>query len=97
MRKLILLVVASLFAGQAPQPPADLVLTNGKVLTVNSQDSIAQAIAISGGKIVAVGTNDQIRARTGPSTRVIDLRGRTATPELIDSHVHFQEVDTLFT
>src|SRR3954469_16685207 len=97
MRKLILLVLASLFAGQAPQVPAELVLTNGKILTVDSRDSVAQSVAISGGRIVAVGTNEQIRARIGTATRVIDLHGHTATPGLIDSHVHFQEVDTLFT
>src|SRR5438105_2699089 len=81
---------------QAPSA-ADIVLNNGKVITVDARDSIAQAVAIAGGKIVAVGTNDQVRTRVGPRTQVIDLRGRTATPGLIDSHVHFQEVDALYT
>ena len=53
-------------------------------------------MAIAGGKILAVGTNDEIKARIGPRTQVIDLRGRTATPGLIDTHVHFSEADALF-
>src|SRR5712691_12839969 len=70
---------------QAPQGQpavADLVLTNGKIITVDATDSVAQAIAIAAGRIVAVGPNDEIRSRIGPSTRVIDLFGRTATPGL---------------
>src|SRR5262245_33102411 len=90
--------IASFLTGQQPQsPPAEMVLTNGKSLTVDARDSVAQAVAISGGRIVAVGTADQIKSRIGPSTRVVDLHGRTATPGLIDSHVHFQEVDALYT
>ncbi|OLC40300.1 MAG: hypothetical protein AUH43_26620 [Acidobacteria bacterium 13_1_40CM_65_14] len=84
---------------QAPQGQpavADLVLTNGKIITVDGTDSIVQAIAIAAGRIVAVGPNDEIRSRVGPSTRVIDLFGRTATPGLIDTHVHFSETDALY-
>ena len=77
-------------------PPADLVLLNGKILTVDARDSIAQAVAIAGGKIVAVGSNDDVRARIADATQQIDLRGRTATPGLIDTHVHFSEVDALY-
>jgi hypothetical protein len=77
-------------------PPADFVLLNGKILTVDPRDSIAQAVAITGGKIVAVGSNDEVRTRIGGATRQIDLHGRTATPGLIDTHVHFSEVDTLY-
>src|SRR5882762_4253795 len=83
-------------APQAQPPAADLVLTNGKIITVDATDAIAQAIAIAGGRIVAVGSNDEIRSRIGPSTRVIDLFGRTATPGLIDTHVHFSETDALY-
>src|SRR5262245_193741 len=80
----------------AQAPAADLVLLNGKILTVDASDAIAQAVAIAGGKIVAVGTNAEIRSRVGGSTQLIDLRGRTATPGLIDTHVHFSEADALF-
>src|SRR5919198_331998 len=82
---------------RAQMAPADRVLVNGKMVTADANDSIAQAIAISGGRIVAVGTNDEIKPRIGPRTDVIDLRGRTATPGLIDTHVHFSEADALYT
>ncbi len=81
---------ASLGSAHAQTPaPAERVLINGKIITVDARDSIAQAVAIAGGKIVAVGTNEQIKPRIGKSTEVIDLEGRTATPGLIDAHVHF--------
>ncbi len=81
---------------QTTQPPADLVLTNGAVLTVDPRDSVAEAVAITGGRIVAVGTNAQIKPHIGSATQVVDLAGRAVTPGLIDSHVHFSEVDALF-
>ena len=103
MRALPLALITAFTTLAAPGPmraqapaPADLVLVNGTVLTVDATDSVAQAVAIAGGKIAAVGSNDAIRARVGPSTQVVDLRGRTATPGLIDTHVHFSEVDALF-
>src|SRR2546421_10059436 len=61
-------------------PAADIVLLNGQIITVDAKDSIAQAVAILGGKIVAVGSNDVVKSHVGASTRVIDLQGRTATP-----------------
>lgn len=67
---------------------ADVVLLNGKVVTVDSQNAIAQAVAIQGGRILAVGSTAAVRAYAGPSTRVIDLHGRTVLPGLIDSHIH---------
>ena len=93
------IVVAIVAARTAPdaQTPADLVLLNGAVLTVDRNDSVAQAVAISGGKITAVGTTAQIKALAGPKTEVIDLRSRAVTPGLIDTHVHFSAAASLFT
>jgi predicted amidohydrolase YtcJ len=70
------------------QLPADLILLHGKILTVDAKDSIAQAIAIRQGKIIAVGSDEQISKLGGPHAKVIDLQGKTATPGLIDTHAH---------
>jgi predicted amidohydrolase YtcJ len=78
------------------QTPAELVLVNGKVITVDPADAIAQAVAISGGRIVAVGSTADVKARIGPATQVVELGGRAVTPGLIDTHIHFTEVDQLF-
>ena len=79
--------------GLAPAAePADLVLMNGRVVTVDSAMPEAQAVAIIGDRIVAVGTNDEIRERVGPSTRVLDLGGRLAVPGFIEGHGHFMGV-----
>src|SRR5438552_9316432 len=69
----------------------DIVLINGKIITVDAKDSIAQGVAISNGKIIAVGSNAEAQSRAGKGARVIDLHGRTATPGLIDSHGHFAD------
>ena len=76
--------------------PSDLILVNGKIITVDARDSIAQAIAVHAGKIVAVGSNDEIRKRAPQGARVIDLHGRAATPGLIDTHCHFDETESLY-
>ncbi|BCS32174.1 amidohydrolase [Luteitalea sp. TBR-22] len=75
-------------AAQRTGDPADLVVVNGTVVTLDRADSRAQAIAIHHGRIVAVGSDAAVRAWAGPSTQVIDARGRTVIPGLIDSHVH---------
>jgi imidazolonepropionase-like amidohydrolase len=75
-------------AGGAAQPRVDLALVNGTVITVDGRDTVAQAIAVSDGKIVAVGTSAEIRARVGSDTRVLDLEGKSVMPTLISTHVH---------
>src|SRR6202163_4650621 len=70
---------------------AQLVLFNGRILTVDPHDTIVQALAIRDGKIVAVGTDRDILRLAGAATKRIDLRGRTATPGLIDSHAHIAD------
>jgi predicted amidohydrolase YtcJ len=77
-------VPGSAGTGAAP----DTILYNGKIVTVDGRFSIAQALAIREGKFVAVGSNDQVRRLSGPSTRSIDLRGRTVLPGLMDGHLH---------
>jgi predicted amidohydrolase YtcJ len=72
----------------AAEPPADIVVLNGKVLTVDAAFSRASAVAIKDGKFVAVGTDAQIRQRVGPATRTIDAQQQTVIPGLIESHVH---------
>jgi predicted amidohydrolase YtcJ len=67
---------------------ADTILVNGKILTVDNQNSTRAALAIKGGRIVALGGNDEIRKLAGARTRVIDLEGRTVIPGLIDAHMH---------
>ena len=69
--------------------PASLVLVNGKIITVDDNLPEAQAVAIQGDTIVAVGSNYEIKAYCGPRTRTIDLQGNLAIPGFIDAHGHF--------
>jgi len=68
--------------------PADTVLVNGQLITVDPNDRLAQALAIRQGKIIRVGTDREVRRLIGPKTTVIDLHERAATPGLIDAHAH---------
>src|SRR4051794_19071187 len=68
--------------------PAETILVNGKIITLNAQSSITQAIAIRGDRIIATGASADIAKQAGTGTRVIDLGGRTVIPGLIDSHIH---------
>jgi len=71
---------------------ADLILHNGKIVTVDGQFTIQQAVAIRSGRIVAVGPDNLVLpAERGPKTEMIDLRGRTVLPGLVDAHVHALE------
>jgi predicted amidohydrolase YtcJ len=68
--------------------PADLVLKNAKIITVDASFTIAQAIAIAGDRIVAVGPEPAMAAHTAAGTRIIDLKGKAVIPGLIDGHAH---------
>jgi predicted amidohydrolase YtcJ len=74
---------------------ADIVLTNGKVLTMNPTQPIAEAVAIIGDKIVKVGTNEEINRLIGKSTKVIRLNGKTVVPGFIDTHIHVTDFGRL--
>ena len=90
-------VVAACGGAQAQRAArADLILLHGKIVTVDPADRVAQAMAVTAGKIVAVGSDQEIESRVGEGTRVIDLRGRTVTPGLIDSHAHFSAAAELY-
>jgi len=83
----ILLLVASLNA--QTKPAADLIVTNAKVWTVDASQPRAQAVAVLGERIVAVGSNAEIDAWRGPHTKVIDAAGKLLLPGFNDAHVHF--------
>ncbi len=67
---------------------ADLILVNGRVLTMDATSSVAKAVAVRAGSIIAVGSDDEVRALRGRDTTVIDARGRTVLPGINDSHLH---------
>ena len=90
----VLVVAATLCAGSAfsmvgaQQSAPDLILTNGKIVTVDDRFTIAEGIAVRGERIVAVGTSQEMARLAGPGTRQVDLQGRTVVPGLIDNHMH---------
>ena len=100
-----LLVVAGMWCGSgmgwAQQQAPDTILYNGKIVTVDNHEvnenlgTIAQALAIREGKIVAVGNNAGVRRLAGTNTESIDLKGRTVVPGFIVTHDHPQDWNTL--
>ena len=82
------IVLLSLACG-APRDRADLVVLGAKVATVDDAFSIAEAVAVRGDRIAAVGTEDEIRRWVGDETRVIDAKGALVIPGFIDGHAHF--------
>jgi predicted amidohydrolase YtcJ len=76
-------------SAQSQTPPADLVLRNGRIVTVDDRVPEAQALAARGGKIVFVGTAADVAKFVGPSTQVIDLNGQFGMPGFIEGHGHF--------
>ena len=83
---LVILAIGSVLRAQTPPP--DVILSNGKVITVDERFSITQAVAIRGNRFVATGSNQDIAKLAGPNTRRIDLKGRAVIPGLIDNHMH---------
>jgi predicted amidohydrolase YtcJ len=68
---------------------ASFVLVNGKIVTVDEQFSIVEAVAVDGERITATGSNADVLASAGPGVTVVDLDGATVIPGLIDNHNHF--------
>ena len=85
-------VMGLLFSCSKKQEPADLVLTNGKIVTVDETKPGAEALASREGVIVAVGSTSEIEPYIGRTTQVIDLEGKLAIPGFIDSHAHFTSI-----
>ena len=69
-------------------PSVDLILLNAKIITLDQDSSVFEAVAISKDKISALGTSKEIKRMSSDKTRIIDLKGRTVIPGLIDSHLH---------
>jgi Predicted metal-dependent hydrolase with the TIM-barrel fold len=78
------------YAQQADLNSPDLVLINGKVLTMDDRSSVVDALAVLDGKVLATGSNARVKSIIGTRTRVLDLAGKTVVPGLIDTHAHFK-------
>jgi predicted amidohydrolase YtcJ len=76
-------------ATRTPVPPAHQVFINGDVLTMDAQNSVAEAVSVRRDRIEAVGSTDEIMALVADDTEVVDLRGRTLLPGFVDAHGHF--------
>lgn len=91
IRGVVCLLAASLCllpAVSRADAPADLVLLHGRIHTQDAGRSVAQALAVRGNTIVAVGADESVRPLIGPHTRTVDLHGRVVLPGIIDAHVH---------
>jgi predicted amidohydrolase YtcJ len=91
MNRVLHLAAALMWLGAAVAAhaqDADIALVNGKILTLDERGSVVEALAVRDGKIIAVGSTADIRARASGGTRIVDVGGRTVIPGLIDSHMH---------
>ena len=88
------LALGAVSAVPAQQLAPDVILSNGKIITVDERFSVAQAVAIRGDRIVAVGSDAEVAKLASPATRRIDLRGRAVIPGLIDNHMHLTRAGT---
>jgi predicted amidohydrolase YtcJ len=95
----IALVIVALLLGASPcvAQPADIILVNGKIVTLNAKSSVVQALAIRDDKIMATGASADMATHADTKTRTIDLGGRTVIPGLIDSHIHAIRAGLRFT
>jgi predicted amidohydrolase YtcJ len=97
-RYVLLVVVSALMGGVswmgAQGAPLDVLLVNGKIITVDERFTVAQALGVRGGRIAAVGTNADVSKLSGPATRRIDLGGKAVIPGLIDNHMHLLRAGT---
>jgi predicted amidohydrolase YtcJ len=84
----LLVLSVFVFSCQSNPDPADLVISGGKIYTVNKDQPIADAVAVIGDSIVYVGSREKVDAYIGKNTKVIDLKGRTMIPGLIEGHGH---------
>src|SRR3974377_2141026 len=84
-----LLLAAALSCGAKPGIAADAVFVNGKVWTVDPAKPEGPAVAVWRGRILKVGTDEELKQLVGSNTKVIDLQGRRVVPGFYDSHVHF--------
>jgi len=84
----VIVSLLALLAGTAFAQPADTILVNGKVLVGDDRFSVREAIAVRQDRVLAVGSNSEIRKLAGKTTRLVDLQGRTLIPGLVDSHMH---------
>jgi predicted amidohydrolase YtcJ len=89
LQNVVILLAVLAWPGHAEEAARpDLVIRNARVVTIDSRDRIAEAVAIEGDRIVAVGTNAEVETLAGPNARRIDAAGKTLLPGLYDSHVH---------
>ena len=91
-RKALLPALLLCLASCGPDNPADLILYNGNVITVDAEDSRVQAIAVTGGRISTVGSNESVLAQAGSETEKIDLDGKTVIPGIVDAHTHLRGI-----
>src|SRR6266852_2369187 len=84
-------LISTTFIVQADKPPfaADLIIVNARIHTMDQGQPLAEAVAVSGNRFIAVGTTKEIRKLAGANTRVIDAKGQVVLPGFNDAHVHF--------
>lgn len=88
MKGTALAVIAVMVASSGSVRSATLILHNGKIITVDKQFRLAEAVAVQSDRIQAVGSNREVLSLASPDTQLVDLEGKTVLPGLIDSHVH---------